>query len=35
VTAAVLSALDDTPTGRVTQREPSLEDAYVQLVGAT
>ncbi len=35
VTAAVLGALGDTPTGRVTSREPSLEDAYVQLVGAT
>jgi ABC-2 type transport system ATP-binding protein len=33
VTGAVLGVLADTPTGRVTQREPSLEDAYIQLVG--
>jgi ABC-2 type transport system ATP-binding protein len=35
VTAPVLAALSDTPTGRVTAREPSLEDAYVQLVGTS
>jgi ABC-2 type transport system ATP-binding protein len=34
VTGAVLGCLSGAPTGRVTQREPSLEDAYVQLVGS-
>jgi ABC-2 type transport system ATP-binding protein len=34
VTGAVLGCLSDAPTGRVTQREPSLEDAYIQLVGS-
>jgi ABC-2 type transport system ATP-binding protein len=35
VTAPVLAALAGIPTGRVTPREPSLEDAYVQLVGTS
>jgi ABC-2 type transport system ATP-binding protein len=34
VMGLVLGALTGIPTGRVTQREPSLEDAYVQLVGS-
>jgi ABC-2 type transport system ATP-binding protein len=33
VTGAILAGLGDVPTGRVTPREPTLEDAYVQLVG--
>ncbi len=33
VTAGVLGALGDTRLGRVASREPTLEDAYVSLVG--
>ena len=33
VTASVLDALDGVRLGKVTTREPSLEDAYVELVG--
>jgi len=32
VTAAVLTALAGLPTGRVATREPTLEDAYVEMV---
>lgn len=32
VTAAVLTALGGLPTGRVATREPTLEDAYVEMV---
>ncbi|MGN6685981.1 MAG: ATP-binding cassette domain-containing protein [Actinomycetales bacterium] len=32
VTPAVLAALGDVPVGRVATREPTLEDAYVELV---
>jgi ABC-2 type transport system ATP-binding protein len=32
VTGAVIGCLGSVPTGRVTNREPTLEDAYVQLV---
>ncbi len=35
VTHAVLGCLADVPLGRVATREPTLEDAYVELVGAT
>ena len=31
--AALLGALDGTSVGRVAAREPTLEDAYVALVG--
>ena len=34
VTAAVLAALDGIPLGRVVAREPTLEDAYVELVSS-
>ncbi len=34
VTAGVLGALTGVPVGRVAQREPTLEDAYVELVGS-
>ena len=33
LTQALLGALDGTPVGRVAAREPTLEDAYVALVG--
>ena len=33
-TAAVLAALDGIPLGRVVAREPTLEDAYVELVSS-
>lgn len=33
VTASVLACLGGTPVGRVAVREPTLEDAYVELVG--
>jgi ABC-2 type transport system ATP-binding protein len=33
VTGAVIGCLGEVPTGRVSNREPTLEDAYVQLVG--
>ena len=33
VTPAVLSCLDGVRVGRVVTREPTLEDAYVELVG--
>jgi ABC-2 type transport system ATP-binding protein len=33
LTHAILSQLDGVPVGRVSSREPTLEDAYVQLVG--
>ncbi len=33
VTAAVLGCLGEVPVGRVAVREPTLEDAYVELVG--
>jgi ABC-2 type transport system ATP-binding protein len=32
-THAILSRLDGVSVGRVSSREPTLEDAYVQLVG--
>jgi ABC-2 type transport system ATP-binding protein len=34
LTSAVLSCFDSAVIGRVTSREPTLEDAYVELVGA-
>ena len=34
VTSGVLSRLDGTTVGRVASREPTLEDAYVELVGS-
>jgi ABC-2 type transport system ATP-binding protein len=34
VTASVLGCLNGVPIGRVAMREPTLEDAYVELVGA-
>jgi ABC-2 type transport system ATP-binding protein len=34
LTAALLAQLDGFEVGRVTSREPTLEDAYVALVGA-
>ena len=34
VTSGVLSRLDGTNVGRVASREPTLEDAYVELVGS-
>jgi ABC-2 type transport system ATP-binding protein len=34
VTQAVLSCLDGARVGRVVTREPTLEDAYVELVSA-
>jgi ABC-2 type transport system ATP-binding protein len=33
VTSAVLACLTGTPLGRIATREPTLEDAYVELVG--
>ncbi|MFE4924854.1 ATP-binding cassette domain-containing protein [Streptomyces sp. NPDC056661] len=33
VTSAVLACFDGAPIGRVSSREPTLEDAYVELVG--
>jgi ABC-2 type transport system ATP-binding protein len=33
VTSGVLGSLNGTPVGRVSAREPTLEDAYVELVG--
>jgi ABC-2 type transport system ATP-binding protein len=33
VTAGVLGCLTGTPLGRIATREPTLEDAYVELVG--
>ena len=33
VTQAVLACLGTIPVGRVVTREPTLEDAYVELVG--
>ncbi len=33
VTQAVLASLDDARVGRVVTREPTLEDAYIELVG--
>jgi ABC-2 type transport system ATP-binding protein len=35
VTPGVLSCLDGVPLGRVVTREPTLEDAYVELVGGS
>jgi ABC-2 type transport system ATP-binding protein len=35
VTQAVLGCLSGVPLGRVATREPTLEDAYVELVGET
>ena len=35
VTQAVLARLDDTRVGRVSHRDPTLEDAYVELVTRT
>ncbi len=35
VTSAVLASLEGTRVGRVASREPTLEDAYVELVTAT
>ncbi len=35
VTSKVLANLGDTTVGRVASREPTLEDAYVELVGST
>jgi ABC-2 type transport system ATP-binding protein len=35
VAQAVLGCLDGVPTGRVSTRSPTLEDAYVELVGRT
>jgi len=35
VTSGVLSRLDGTTVGRVASREPTLEDAYVELVSNT
>ena len=34
VTQQVLASLGDVPLGRVATRQPSLEDAYVELVAA-
>ena len=34
LTHAILSQLNGTSVGRVSSREPTLEDAYVQLVTA-
>ena len=34
VTSAVLGSLDGAPVGRVSSRQPTLEDAYVALVQA-
>ena len=34
VTSAVLGCLAGIPTGRISTREPTLEDAYVELVGS-
>jgi len=34
ITSAVLASLDGTRVGRVSSREPTLEDAYVELVTA-
>jgi len=33
VTQAIMSCLDDARVGRVVTREPTLEDAYIELVG--
>jgi hypothetical protein len=35
VTQRVLGLLTGVPVGRVATREPTLEDAYVELVGQT
>ena len=35
VTQQVLKCLDGTRVGRVSHREPTLEDAYVELVTGT
>ncbi|HEY7483632.1 MAG TPA: ABC transporter ATP-binding protein [Streptosporangiaceae bacterium] len=35
IASAVLGCLDGVPLGRVSAREPTLEDAYVELVGSS